>query len=193
MGSYNTYANVFDKSYVSLAPMYSDVSVAKGGKEAGFNISFGTEIDRQWYAEIGLNYFASGYTALAQPNDAASAASADSGIDASGIHLAFLGKARGQQGELYYRIGVAALDVTSEHFVDATNSCSGGTLTDVAAVDGSTQSLCAVNDTVLAGMIGIGFDTFLGYETQLRFAVDHYRGENDVQINTIQLGLRYNF
>ncbi|XOV81234.1 MAG: hypothetical protein ACFHVJ_09855 [Aestuariibacter sp.] len=186
-------AQLFDKNYVSLAPLYSDLKVGSGSKEAGFNVSFGTEIHRQWYAEIGVNYFASGYVPLTQPADSASAFSSDAGIDASGVHLAFLGKAKGQQGELYYRLGIAALDVSTEQFVAADAACQAGTASSISAADGTAVSLCTVDDTQLAGMIGIGFDTYLGYETQLRFAIDHYRGEDDVQINTVQLGLRYNF
>lgn len=186
-------ADLFDKNYIALSPMYSDVQATHSKKEVGFNLSFGTEIHKQWYAELGVNYFSSGFDNLTQPTDLDTAFAADSGIDASGVHLAFLGKAKNQRGELYYRIGIAALNVTSEKYVTPESSCGSASRIETMALDGAAVSLCSMDDTKLAGMIGIGFDTYLGYETQLRFAIDHYRGQDDIQINTIQLGLRYNF
>lgn len=192
--SSSTNAQMFENNYVLFSPSYSDVSVVGNNQsEAGFSFAFGTEIHKQWYAEVGYSSLAANYALGDLPSDLPSALSQQSGVDAGGAYLAFLGKAKGQTGELFYRLGVITISAETQFYADPTQGCTLGESTTVSLDSGESALSCYVDESDIAGMIGIGFDTFIGYRSQIRLAVDHIRGPNDIKVNQIQLGYRFNF
>lgn len=188
-----SYADIFDNNYVLLAPQYADVDIDDANaSEAGFNVAFGTEIHRQWYAEIGYNQFSSNFEFSAVPTTTA-VDGFDPGVDASGLYIAVLGKASGQSGELFYRLGVMNVGYETSTRLSGTAACNNGTQSFFTVSGTETVTQCDIDDSGVAGMIGAGFDFYVGYSAQVRLQFEHVRGSNDVQANTAQLGFRYNF
>ena len=189
---FNGHANVFEKNYLLLAPGLNDVSVLdSSASEAGVSLAFGTEIHPQWYAEVGYTLISADFEPPIEPlsiNDV----QLDSGADASGLYLSFLGKATGQSGELFYKLGVMTMTYETSNQYSGEQACDDGEQRLLTIADG-TVTQCDYDDTAIAGIVGAGFDFFVGYRAQIRFQVEHIRGENDIQVNAVQLGYRYNF
>lgn len=185
-------AEVFDKNYFLIAPSFNDVEVSEASSSgAGLALAFGTEIHPQWYAEVGFNLAASDFEQLSAPTSLQDS-ELTAGIDAAGAYFSFLGKATGQSGELFYKLGVMTIGYETSTRIAGEQSCNEGQQTQYPVSDG-TVTQCDFDDTAIAGVIGAGFDFFVGYRGQIRFQVEHVRGDNDVQINSAQLGYRYNF
>ncbi len=186
-------AQWFEKNYVFASGAYSDVDVDYGSEgNAGFTLGFGTEIHRQWYAEVGYSQFASDFSALSADQISNATQGLDAGNDASGLYLGFLGKASGQTGELFYRLGIMGLDYQSQA-LRFDGDCGGGTEQALTTVGGDNVVVCDKDDSDIAGMIGVGFDTYLGFNSQIRLSFDHIRASDSISINTIQIGYRYSF
>lgn len=186
-------AQWFDKNYVLLAPAMNDVDVGQAdSSSAGASLAFGTEIHPQWYAELGVNLAASDFTQPDAPADSQDH-QLNSGVDASGLYFSVLGKAAGQSGELFYKLGVMALGYESAERYSGEQDCEVGQGQVFSFPDADPVTQCHLDETALAGLIGIGFDFYVGYRSQVRVYVEHVRGENDIQVNTAQVGYRYNF
>ncbi|BDX07385.1 hypothetical protein MACH26_29060 [Planctobacterium marinum] len=188
----SSYANLLEKNYLLLAPEFNDVSVAdSSASEPGLSLAFGTEIHPQWYAEVGYKLIAADFEPPVEPLST-NELQLDSGVDASGLYLSFLGKATGQSGELFYKLGVMAMTYETSNQYDGEQGCDDAEPRVLAVSDGSVTQ-CDYDDTAIAGIVGAGFDFFVGYRAQIRLQVEHIRGNNDIQINSVQLGYRYNF
>lgn len=106
-------------------------------------------------------------------------------LDVSELHglaVSALGRARGQFGDLYYRIGVMMVDAQVQSF--STLECT---------PDPLSSGLCSVDDNLMAGIIGLGFDLFVNRRTMLRFEVEHIEGQKDYSANAAYIGVRFNF
>ena len=153
------------KNYGVVTVGYNDFDFSDASdKELSYNLAFGKQIHRQWYAELGyINLF--DYS--------------EDGVDAEGdaLYLALLGKATGASGELFYKLGVARVDVAAQ----------GECLIDDIAVQ------CRVDDGLAAGLVGLGFDYYVSLKSQIRLEYVHMTGEDSFSTNMISLGFRYNF
>lgn len=186
------HAEVFEKNYFLIASSFNDVEVSEASSSgAGVALAFGTEFHPQWYAEVGFNLAASDFEKLSVPGSLQDS-ELKAGIDAAGAYFSFLGKATGQSGELFYKLGVMTIGYETSTRTAGDQSCAEGQQTQYPVADGAVTQ-CEHDDTAIAGVIGAGFDFFVGYRSQIRFQVEHVRGDNDVQINSAQLGYRYNF
>lgn len=186
-------AQGFDKNYVSASALASQIDLGNGSEdEPGFAITFGTQIHRQWYAEVGFNQFSSNLEAVDVDGIATVSDALNVGADASGFYVGLLGKASGQVGELYYRLGAMSLDYET-YYLDSTLACGNASGQTLTLADGNTTALCRKDDSDIAGMFGLGFDYYVGINSQVRFSADHIRAPNDVQINSFQVGFRYSF
>ena len=183
----------FEKNYVVVAPQYADVEVGLAdSSEAGFTIGFGTQIHPKWYLEAGYSLISDDFAVNESELDNSVALTNDvsSGVDASGIYLSFLGKASGPSGELFYKVGVMSIDYEAGFWTSDNDSCN---LDDAILKIVNAISFCSYDDSSIAGMVGAGYDFYLGYNTQLRVNYEHIRGGNDFEANTAYLGFRYNF
>ena len=186
-----TGAEWLSNNYLLLAPQYADVKVGSQSEQGvGVALTFGTQIDPKWYMEIGYNVMADGLT-LPQDGSALSA-NEQTGVDAHGAHLSLLGKARGETGELFYKIGVMQMGYEMANEVALESDCVAGSIRTVNGQD-RTASYCVNDENVLAGVVGLGFDFFVGFSSQLRLSYEHIRGQDSFEANVVQLGIRYNF
>ncbi|MFZ8198301.1 outer membrane protein [Alteromonas portus] len=136
--------------------------------EADFSYSgaLGYQFHRQWYVEAGYISF------IDADND-------EQSISSKGPYLALLGKASSQNGELYYKLGVASVDI--EHASLESSAC------------GTEAVICAYDDTILAGLAGLGFDYYLGLQSMVRVEYTYFGGKDDFSAHIVNLGFRYNF
>ena len=158
-------------SYGIISLGYSDVDVGKvSDKSIGYSAALGYQIHRQWYVEMG-------YLNLVDSKEDSYSASA------KGPYLSFLGKAGNEKGELFYKLGIASID-KSEAYIPQDDMC-GNTV--------ETASLCQSNEQIVAGIVGLGFDLFVGTRAMLRTEYVYIGGKDDFSSNSVSLGFRYNF
>ncbi|WP_334022126.1 outer membrane protein [Alteromonas sp. S015] len=161
-------------SGLASADGYAVVNVGSGNvdteidSESDFSYSaaLGYQFHRQWYVE-------GGYISFIDTDNS------EQSISSKGPYLALLGKAGSQKGELYYKLGVASVDI--EHVSTASAAC------------GSDATVCGQDETVIAGLAGIGFDYYLGLQSMVRLEYTYFGGKDDFSANVINLGFRYNF
>ena len=159
----------------------------------GFGVAVGYQFHRQWYAELGFKQLASGYKQAPQPGTVQVAENFSSGTDASTIYLSVLGKARGQLGELYYRLSVMNLSVQNDVVSSGNNTCDLGEGRQFQVATGEDYTICEADESMIAAGIGLGFDFNISKNSMVRVEYEHIRGKGDTQLNTLSLGYRYNF
>ncbi|UAA37672.1 outer membrane beta-barrel protein [Paraneptunicella aestuarii] len=192
--SFTTYAFDFKGFYAVAGAGYIESEVNQvDDDETGFRFGVGYSLHRQWYAEVGFNQLASGYNNYADPTTVQGATNFKSGIDASSIYASLLGKARGEMGELYYRLSVMNLSVKSDSIVAGEQACSAGVASNFAVATGESYTRCKVDDSTVAAGIGLGFDFVLTKNSMIRVEYEHIRGQDDIKLNTASIGFRYNF
>ncbi|TDF37319.1 autotransporter outer membrane beta-barrel domain-containing protein [Alteromonadaceae bacterium M269] len=186
-----TYA--VNRLYGVLSAGYSDVeSDVSESDGVGYKFGIGYQFHRQWYVEGGYHLLSDESLSDGVFADATALAGFEPEVEAESLFISVLGKASSRAGELFYRLGINSVDVTSTSLVDA-QSCDGTSSNAVVGGTASTQNFCVRDDTALAGHIGIGFDFRLGRQLMLRTEVEHLQGEDDLETTTFTLGVRYNF
>lgn len=138
-----------------------------------YSLALGHQFSSQWYVEAG-------YHNLLDEDDGLDT------LQAEGLYLAVLGKAGGRIGELYYKLGVMDVDVKGVQGV-AGDDCTA----DDSESDAITY--CAVDEGILAGMAGLGFDYHIGLNSMVRLEALYIRGQEDFSTSMINVGFRYNF
>lgn len=167
-----------EKMYGVAAASYSDLEYGTTADEgAGYKLALGHQFHRQWYVEAG-------YYQLAD----ISAKGNSPSIKADTLYLGVLGKASHPVGELYYRVGAATINLQEGLLTDA-ETCSSGTQIDVQ--DG--MLLCGTDDTIAAGILGLGFDYYIATKTFLRLEAEYIVGQDSFETTVLSLGIRYNF
>lgn len=162
-------ATTFANTYGLLSVGYSDVDLGNiSDKSASYGVAFGYQFAPQWYVEAG-------YLNLIDHQDETQQ------LEANGPYISVLGKATGNDGELYYRLGVASIDKTEKYLIQ-----------EMACID-TSSSLCEIDERILAGMIGLGFDYFIGRSAMLRLEYTYMGGEDDFSTHSVNVGFRYNF
>jgi len=153
-------------SYAIATAGYSsvDTQVDDDG-DLGYSVALGYQIHRQWYVE-------GGYLSLID------AEGDEQEVTANGAYLALLGKAGSNTGELYYKLGVAHIDI--EYISVSETTCDGAVF-------------CGYDDSVIAGLAGLGFDYYVGLESMVRLEYVYLGGEDDFSSHSMNLGFRYNF
>ncbi|QPG06369.1 outer membrane beta-barrel protein [Salinimonas marina] len=166
-------AQATEKMYGVIGAGYNDAEfIESDASGAAYYVGLGHQFAPQWYVE-------GGFKRLFDDIDD------DAGAKADALYLALLGKASGREGELYYKLGVMRADVSGGYTVAG----------EVSGCDYGQVSFgqCRYDEGVFAGLVGFGFDYYLGLNTMLRFEYEHIRGEHDLSVNTATLGFRYNF
>ena len=136
---------------------------------------------------------ASDESLLGMPASIADVQSFESGMEGGALFAAFLGKASGNMGELFYRIGVLNTDIKSQQLLSGVTECELGQATSVNLGADGQYTYCQYDEGGIAGVVGLGFDFFIGPRTMIRAEVEHVSGENGLQVNAAYLGFRYNF
>ena len=153
------------KNYGLVTIAYNDFDTSGvSDKEFAYSAAFGKQIHKQWYAELGyLNLFDF---------------SNDNG-EATGdaLYLSLLGKASGATGELFYKVGAAKVDV------DIAMQCG----------DGDASMVCSQQNSLAAGVVGLGYDYYVGLRSMVRIEYTHMSGEDSFSTNMFNIGFRYNF
>lgn len=181
-----------DDLYVVGSAGYSNADFEQIS-EKGFTgkIGVGYQFHRQWYLEMGYQQLID-QSASALPLEASQIESFDSMLSAGGVYAALLGKARGETGELYYRLGFVWASVESLS-VSAQAECETGNSSQVNFTGGGSYYQCAYNDNQIAGVLGLGYDTFLTENLMLRTELEYAHGSEAFSATSFYVGLRYNF
>lgn len=166
-----------EKMYGAITGGYTDADYSEVSVDGlSYKLTFGHEISRQWYVEAG-------YQQLFDDLDDVEGAKGDA------LFLAVLGKAGNQTGELFYRLGVLNVDVQGSEFA-IDGQCAVG---DISGTDASGNAICSFDDGGIAGVVGFGFDFFVGLNSMIRIEAEHIRGQDGLSVNAAYLGFRYNF
>ncbi len=159
----------FSNLYGVVNVGYGKVDTAyEGQSDVSFSAALAYQFHRQWYAEGGYVVQMDKHTET------------DS-LSSKGPYFALLGKAGNEQGELYYKVGIAYLDVQQSFFEGEQPSCEG---------DGTN---CEYQEQLFAGLVGLGFDYYLSKRVQLRMEYTYFAAKNDFSAHLTNVGVRYNF
>ncbi|GGD69177.1 outer membrane beta-barrel protein [Lacimicrobium alkaliphilum] len=160
-------------------------------KGPGYSFAMGYEFHRQWFVELGYQQVIDEETDALTPTNLGSEDT--NSVTGDAIYAAVLGKAASQAGTLFYRLGVMSIKWQADSYLPEGGECASGARSQIAVNATLNATRCAVDDTVLAGVVGLGFDFTLTETVDLRLEAQHIRGEDDLQVNLVQLGVRYNF
>ncbi|SVE06508.1 uncharacterized protein METZ01_LOCUS459362, partial [marine metagenome] len=58
---------------------------------------------------------------------------------------------------------------------------------------GPEAAVCGYDDTIIAGLAGLGFDYYLGLQSMVRVEYTYFGGKDDFSAHIVNLGFRYNF
>ncbi|MGQ8364697.1 outer membrane beta-barrel protein [Glaciecola sp. 1036] len=146
-----------------------------------YKIGLGYELTKQWNIEFG-------YQSFGEENPADPVVSINEpSAELSALYLAMLGNAEGNFGQLYYKVGLLAIN-SQVDFIS-------GTVCDASFETVSTLAgtLCSMDDTLIAGQLGLGFDFYIHHSTMIRTEIEWTKGQNGFESAAVYLGLRLNF
>ena len=156
-------------------------------------MAFGYQIDPQWYVEAGYQQLIHDSLYLTDLPSAADVTNAENLQQGDALFLAFLGKASGPMGELFYRVGVLNTDIRGQQLLAGVRECEFGQSNVLNIADFGAATMCDYNESGVAGVIGLGFDYFVGARTMVRAEIEYIKGQDNLTVTTATLGLRYNF
>ncbi|GFD77609.1 hypothetical protein KUL118_04710 [Tenacibaculum sp. KUL118] len=133
--------------------------------DVSYSAALGYQFHRQWYIE-------GGYISLIDAD------TDEQSISSKGPYVALLGKASSQKGELYYKLGIAEIDI--EHVSINSSVC-------------VSDAICGYDDNIIAGLAGLGFDYYVGLQSMVRVEYTYFGGKDDFSAHIVNLGFRYNF
>jgi hypothetical protein len=145
----------------------------------GYRFAIGHQLHRQWNIELG-------YQSIVDEE----ANGLGEGLSATAITLTALGKASNREGELFYRIGLAGIDVSSQTLADEEGVCVNG---DAIGTVVDVGTFCGYDETIFGGVIGLGFDVYVGLNSMVRIEGEYLYGENEFSAGAVYVGFRYNF
>ncbi|WP_340678643.1 outer membrane beta-barrel protein [Paraglaciecola sp.] len=161
--------------------------------KASYKLAVGYQFDRQWYVEAGMQKLVSDSLAESMPSNDQSLQDDELRLDASALFIAWLGKASGNTGELFYRIGLLKTDIQGQQSTLGIQECELGSATLINNSAGDTYTYCEFDEGGIAGVIGLGFDYFITSKAMLRTEIEYIKGQNNLEVSAAYVGLRYNF
>lgn len=178
--------------YGIVAGGFSDMEFETASEDGGsYKLGVGYQFDRQWYAEFGYQRLADASINSQLPGSVEEAQDWSGGLETDALYASILGKAAGDAGELFYRLGVLMTDSKGQLLSDEPD-CPVGQATPVQ-IGTSNMQLCEFDEGGVAGVVGIGFDFYVGAATMVRAEIEYISGENGVQASAAYIGVRYNF
>lgn len=173
-------AQAIERMYGVMGVGYSDAEYRETQEEAfSYKLVLGHQIHRQWYVE-------GGYYQLADVDAESDGSSL--GLRADALYLGVLGKASHPVGELFYRLGVASVSLQSAELSSSAECDVGAAVTSIGS-----DTVCAYDESVAAGLVGLGFDYYVATKTFIRLEAEYLRGKDGFDVSLISLGVRYNF
>ena len=145
-----------DNLYTVFSIGYSDVEFIQGSnKGLGYKMAFGYQIDPQWYVEAGYQQLIHDSLYLTDLPSAADVTNAENLQQGDALFLAFLGKASGPMGELFYRLGVLNTDIRGQQLLAGVRECEFGQSNVLNIADFGAATMCDYNESGVAGVIGL--------------------------------------
>jgi hypothetical protein len=180
--------------YTVFSVGYSDVDFIQNSNEGfGYKMALGYQFDPQWYVEMGYQQLIHDnlyLNELPTPTDINNNKNVQQG---DALFLSFLGKASSSVGELFYRIGMLKTDIRGQQLFAGVRECESGQTNVLAIADFGAATMCDYDEGGVAGVIGFGFDYFIGTHTMVRAEIEYIKGQNNLTVTTTSVGLRYNF
>lgn len=171
-------AQAIEKMYGVVGVGFTDAEYSETVEETvSYKLVLGHQFHRQWYFEGGYYQIAD----VESDNNSFT-------FQADALYFGALGKASHAVGELFYRIGVASVNVQAIES-SGINPCTTG---DAIAVIGESN-VCAYDESVVAGILGLGFDYYVATKIFVRFEAEYLRGKDGFDVSIFSIGLRYNF
>jgi hypothetical protein len=183
-----------DNLYSVFSVAYSDVELSQdANKGFGYKMAFGYQIDPQWYVEAGYQQLIHDKLYSTDLPTARDVTKAETLQQGDALFIAFLGKASGPMGELFYRLGVLKTDIRGQQLFAGVRECELGQANAMVITDFGAATMCDYNESGVAGVIGLGFDYFVGARTMVRTEMEYIKGQDNLTVTTFNVGLRYNF
>ena len=183
-----------DNLYSVISVGYSDVElIQESNKGFGYKIAFGYQIDPQWYVEAGYQQLIHDKLYLTDLPTAEDVTNGENLQQGDALFVAFLGKASGPMGELFYRLGVLKTDIRGQQLLAGVGQCELGEANVLAIADFGTATMCDYDEGGVAGVIGLGFDYFISARAMVRTEIEYIKGQDNLTVTTATVGLRYNF
>ncbi|WP_339723908.1 outer membrane beta-barrel protein [uncultured Paraglaciecola sp.] len=183
-----------DNLYSVFSIGYSDVEfIQDSNKGVGYKMAFGYQFDPQWYVEAGYQQLIHDSLYITDLPTSSAVTEAKHLQQGDALFLAFLGKASGPTGELFYRLGVLKTDLRGQYLLAGNSECEFGQANVLAIENFGTATLCDYDESGVAGVIGLGFDYFIGARTMIRTELEYIKGQDNLTVATATVGLRYNF
>jgi hypothetical protein len=183
-----------DNLYTVFSLGYSDVEFTQDSNEGvGYKMAFGYQIDPQWYVEAGYQQLIHNSLYTTELPTSTDVINAEILQQGDALFVAFLGKASGPMGELFYRVGVLKTDIRGQQLFAGIRECEFGQTNVLAIADFGAATMCDYNESGVAGVVGLGFDYFVGARAMVRTEVEYIKGQDNLTVTTVTVGLRYNF
>lgn len=183
-----------DNLYTVFSVGYSDVEFIQNSNEGlGYKMAFGYQIDPQWYVEAGYQQLIHNNLYSTNLPTAADITNAENVQQGDALFISLLGKASSQVGELFYRLGVLKTDIHGQQLMPGVRECEFGQAIVLDITNFGTATMCDYDESGVAGVIGLGFDYFIGARTMVRTEIEYIKGQDNLTVTTLNVGLRYNF
>jgi hypothetical protein len=180
--------------YTVFSVGYSDIKfIEKPDKNLGYKMAFGYQFDPQWYVEAGYQKLIHNTLYSTDLPTATDITNAENVQQGDALFLAFLGKASSPTGELFYRLGVLKTDIRGQQLLVGVRECEFGQANVMAIADFGAATICDYDESGVAGVIGLGYDYFVGARTMVRAEIEYIKGQDNLTVTTATVGLRYNF
>jgi hypothetical protein len=187
-------AKAADNLYTVFSLGYSDVEFNSQDSDGlGYKLTIGYQVAPQWYLEMGYQQLVHDELYVTDLPSAQDVVNAESVKQGDALFLAFLGKASGRMGELFYRIGVLKTDIKGQDILAAMQECEVGQASMITVEDFGAATMCDYDESGIAGVIGLGFDYFVGARTMIRTEIEYIKGQDNLTVAAAYIGLRYNF
>ena len=183
-----------DNLYTVFSAGYSNLELSENSNNGlNYKIAFGYQIDPQWYLEAGYQQLIHDNLYVARLPNAEDVNNDESEQQGDALFLAFLGKASGPMGELFYRLGVLKTDLRGQQLFAGDLTCEKGHKNALMIDNYGAATLCDYDEGGVAGVIGLGFDYFIGTRTMLRGEIEYIKGQDNLTVTAATIGVRYNF
>ncbi|MGS2720858.1 outer membrane beta-barrel protein [Paraglaciecola aestuariivivens] len=186
---------------VAAENMYSIVSLGYSGVEfpehsnqgLAYKLAFGFQIDPQWYLEAGYQQLVHDNLYVGRLPTAADVVDSENLQQGDALFLAALGKASGPTGELFYRIGILKTDMRGQQLYAGEQTCIQGQASLVNVESVGVSTICDYDEGGVAGVIGLGYDFFIGARSMVRAEMEYIKGQDNLSLTAGFIGFRYNF
>lgn len=175
--AFGPHAFAANKFYTVVGIGVADAQIEDvSSTDFSYRLNFGYEFHEQWQTELGYQRF------VDDNNEE------DSGLAVQALSLSALGKARNRNGELFYRLGIAYVDI--EGTIDSvdTDRCNGS-----GQIQISNASRCTVDEGGVGAIVGMGYDLYVGLHSEVRVEAEYMLGNNNLTAAAMYIGYKLKF